>query len=128
MTLLRILFVSILAALAACPIASLILSGTIERASFVPLVFALPGSLLLTTAYGKLSEQGYPLHYRYVALVTIGLIVGGLMLGFISSNDGTYLALGSFYGAMTALCWIALHAATRPRARRAVDGFKARVQ
>ncbi|MFN3944977.1 MAG: hypothetical protein ACK4K7_08605 [Allosphingosinicella sp.] len=118
MAFMRIVLVSVLAAVAACAVASLILFGNIEGASFAPLMFALPGSLLLlATAYAALAEQGRPLIWRYAALIAIGVVGGGLMLGFISSGDGKNTALGSFYGLTTALCWIALHALTRPKVR-----------
>jgi hypothetical protein len=126
MAVMRILLVSILAAIAACAVASLILFGNIERASFIPLMFALPGSLLLlATAYGALAEQGRPLIWRYAALVTIGVVGGGVMLGFISSGDGKNTAIGSFYGLTTAVCWIILHALSRSWARPAVNEFTA---
>ncbi|VVS99176.1 membrane hypothetical protein [Sphingomonas sp. EC-HK361] len=124
MAFLRIMLVSILAAVAACAIASLILFGNIERASFIPLMFVLPGSLfLLATAYGALAEQGRPMIWRYAALIAIGVVGGGLMLGFISSGDGKNTAIGSFYGLTTALCWIVLHALARPQAHLTVTEF-----
>ena len=124
MALLRIVSVSIVAAVAACAIASLILFGNVERASFIPLMFALPGSLLLlATAYAALAERGRPMIWRYAALIMIGAIGGGLMLGFVSSGDGKYTAMGSLYGLTTALCWVALHALTRPRAHPTINGF-----
>ncbi|WP_165357518.1 hypothetical protein [Sphingosinicella sp. CPCC 101087] len=124
MAFMRIVLVSVLAAVAACAVASLILFGSIERASFIPLMFAVPGSLLLlATADGALAEQGRPLIWRYAALVAIGVVGGGLMLGFISSGDGKNIAIGSFYGLTTALCWIALHVLTRSNVRSTVNEF-----
>ena len=124
MAVLRIIFVSTLAAVAACAIASLILYGNVERASFIALMFALPGShLLLATTYAALAERGRPMVWRYAALIVIGAVGGGLMLGFISSGDGKNTAMGSFYGLTTALCWIALHALTRPRTRPTINEF-----
>lgn len=126
MPVMRILLVSILAAIAACAIASLILFENIERASFIPLMFALPGSLLLlATAYGALAEQGRPLIWRYAALVAIGVVGGGVMLGVISSGDGKNTAIGSFYGLTMAVCWIVLHALSRSWARPAINEFTA---
>ena len=123
---LRIVLVSVLAAVAACAVASLILFGNIERASFIPLMFALPGSLLLlATAYAALAEQGKSVGWRYAALIAIGVIGGGLMLSFISSGDGKNTAIGSFYGLITALCWITLHALTRRWARSTINEFTA---
>lgn len=122
MAFLRTMLVSILAAVAACVIASMILFGNIERASFIPLMFALPGSLLLlATAYGALAEQGRPMIWRYAALIAIGVVGGGMVLGFISSGDGKNTAIGSFYGLTTALCWIVLHALTRSRTHPTVN-------
>lgn len=124
MAFLRIMLVSILAAVAGCAIASLILFGNIERASFIPLMFALPGSLLLlATAYGTLAEQGRPMIWRYGALIAIGVVGGAMILGFISSGDGKNTAIGSFYGLTTALCWIVLHALTQSQAHPTVDEF-----
>lgn len=124
MAVLRIVFVSVLAAIAACAIASLILFGDVQRASFIPLMFALPGSLLLlSTAYAALAERGRPMVWRYAALTVVGAVGGGLMLGFISSGDSKYAAIGSLYGSTTAVCWIALHALTRPRLRPTISGF-----
>jgi len=124
MVFIRIMLVSILAAVAACAIASLILFGNIERASFFPLMFALPGSLLLLpTAYMALADQGRPLIWRYVALVAVGGVGGGVMLGVTSGGDGKNAAIGAFYGLTTAVCWITLHALSRSWARPGVNKF-----
>lgn len=121
MVVMRILLVSIFAPIAACAIASLILFGNIERASFIALIFALPSSLLLlATAYATLAQRGFPLIWRYAALVAIGVVGGGWMLGVTSSGNGKMTAIGSFYGLTTASCWIALHALSRLWARPAV--------
>ncbi len=126
MAVMRILLVSIFAAITGCAIASLILFGNIEQASFIPLMFALPGSLLLlATTYGALAEQGRPLIWRYTALVAVGVIGGGVMLGFISSGNGKNAAIGSFYGLTTAVCWIALHALSQWWTRPAANEFTA---
>jgi hypothetical protein len=104
---------------AACAVASLILFGTVARTSFIPLLFALPGSvLLLATAYAALKERGTPLGWRYAALIGLGILNGGLMLGLISSSGLKYTAIGSFYGLTTALCWIALHGLTQAVRRK----------
>jgi hypothetical protein len=46
-TIVRILLVSVLAAVGACGVASLILDGSVDRFSFIPLPFTLIGALLL---------------------------------------------------------------------------------
>jgi len=106
--------VSIIAAFVACAVTSLILFGSIDRSSFAPLGFAIPGSLfLLATAYAALKEAGRSLIWSYAALTIIGAAGGSLMLGFISIGHLESTVIGGFYGLMTALCWIALHALTR---------------
>ena len=124
MAILCIIFVSTLAAVAACAILSLILYGNVERASFVAVIFALPSSLLLlATTYAALAERSRPIVWCYAALIVIGALGGGLMLGFISIGGGKNTAIGSIYGLTTALCWIALHAPTRPRTRPTINKF-----
>ena len=107
---LRILIVSVLAPVAACVVASLILYGTVDRFSFLPFIFAFMGScLLLAPAYGLLSERGVPLAGRYVLLVIEGAIAGAIMLGLVSGA----VVMGAFYGLTTAMCWVALHFMTK---------------
>ena len=123
---LRIVLVSILAAVAACAVTSMLLFGNIESASFFPLIFALPSSLLLlATTYAALAEKGRPILWRYAVLILVGVIGGGLMLGFISNGDPKSAATGSLYGVTTALCWILLHALTRWGVRAPIDAFTA---
>jgi hypothetical protein len=123
MPVLRIALVSIFAAVAGCPLGTLILFGTVERASLIPLTFTLIGSLLLLApSYAALKEQGMPLGGRYALLCGIGLVGGFLILGLISRGELWFAAMGSFFGLTTALCWIALHALTRPRTRAASGG------
>jgi len=109
----RVLFVSVFAAILACAIGSLILYPTVERASFIPLVFTLMGScLLLGPAYGALREAEMPPPGRYIVLLALGAVGGTIMLGVISIN--TYgLKMGAFFGVITAVSWIILHFATR---------------
>lgn len=114
MAVVRILLVSILAAVAACVAASLILFGYLNRWSFVPLIFALPGSvLLLAPGYAALKERGLPIMSRYLSLLALGAVAGALMLGFVSMLNAEGALLGGFYGATTAASWIALHFASK---------------
>jgi hypothetical protein len=109
---LRILIVSLLAAVSACAAASLILFGFIERASFAPMIFTLMGSVfLLAPGYAAAREAGLPRPIRYALLLLIGAVAGALMLGVISLvTDPLQGALmGAFYGSTTAVCWIVLH-------------------
>jgi hypothetical protein len=69
--------------------------------------------LLLWTGYGAAREAGLPEGARYLRLLIIGAIAGGLMLGVggvLSQSYPLYMAaIGSAYGLTTALCWVALH-------------------
>ena len=110
MPVVRILLVSVLAAVSACGAASLILYGSIDRWSFIPLLFTGLGStLLLAPAYGALKERGMPLAGRYLLLLLLGAAAGAIILGFISIGNLEGALLGGFYGVTTAACWIALH-------------------
>lgn len=113
MPILRLLLVSVLAAVSGCAAASLIFYGTIDRSSFIPLLFTVPSAiLLLAPAYGGLKERGMPLLGRYLLVLLLGAIAGAMMLGFIFLHPEGAM-LGGGYGLVTAVCWIILHFASR---------------
>lgn len=118
MALVRILLVSVMAAVAACVAASLILYGYVARVSFGPLIFTLLGSLLLLApGYAALKERGMPVISRYLLLLPLGAVAGALMLGIISIGEARAALLGGFYGLTTAVFWIILHLASRGASR-----------
>jgi hypothetical protein len=53
-----------------------------------------------------------PLLGRYILLLLLGAVAGGLMLGFIA-RDAHGVSMGAFFGVTTAGCWIALHFITK---------------
>lgn len=52
---------------------------------------------------------------RYLRLLLVGAVGGAIMLAIISlgASPGEGALYGAAYGAITAICWIALHFATR---------------
>ena len=128
MAILRIFIVSLLAAVLACALASRVLYGPIERASFILLPFILMGSLfLLAPAYGAAKEADLALRIRYVRLLLFGAIAGALLLGTIGIRTGPAQGalIGAFYGATTAVFWMLLHFVTK-RFNRRVQNLKYR--
>lgn len=100
-----------LLASAVCTVAWHLLAG--GRVSGLPfayglaafsLVFTATGSALLMLAFDRMR----PAHVwlRYGALLALGAVAGGLMLGWGTSTAWT---LGATYGAATAGFWIATH-------------------
>lgn len=116
MAFVRILFVSVLAAIAGCAVSSIILFGELARISFAPLVFTLMGSVfLLAPAYGAARQAGQSLARRYLRLLLVGAVGGAIMLAIMSlgTSPGEGALYGVVYGVITATCWIVAHFATR---------------
>ncbi len=105
----RALLVTLLAPMLACAVISIGLDGTINGFSFIPLIFAVPGSLVLTALYASLSEKAVPTLSIYLAMLAFGTVAGGVWLGFLSGGQDTSLGWGSLYGFSTAAAWIVLH-------------------
>ncbi len=109
----RVAGVSFLAPVLACVAMSWLLFGELGQGVFTPLIFALPGSLLLLTpAYSALKDRGMSRHWRYAMLAGLGAVAGGAMLSFLSFLDAF---IGCIFGMATALSWILLQALTRAR-------------
>ena len=109
----RILLVSIAAAALGCAVVSLALWGYVDKYSFIALPVALVGScLLLAPAYGWARENGLAIEWRYITLLVIGAIAGGLFLALISLGIED-VPMGTLYGFATAMSWVALHFLTK---------------
>ena len=101
---------SILAPVLACLAISLVLDGTVSGFTFIPMIFALPGSLLLLTpCYAALKERGSPAGSNYTLVILAGSAVGALLLGFLSPGQPDNFAWGGLYGLSTAIFWVILH-------------------
>lgn len=116
MTLIRLALISFMAAFAGCAAGSILIFGELGRASFVALPFTCMGAiLLLAPIYAAAREDGVSVGIRYARVLVAGALAGGLMLGLISALTDPLrgAAIGAGYGVLTALCWIAIHAATK---------------
>lgn len=116
MAVLRIIFVSLIAGVTGCTAGSILLFNELSWPSMIPVPFTVAGSiLLLAPSYAAAREDGATVNQRYARLLIIGCVAGGLMLGFISlmTNPLKAVGIGATYGALTALSWIAIHAATK---------------
>lgn len=109
----RVVGVSFLAPVLGCGLAVLMLVGGwqgFEAFLGLTLLWAVPGSvLLLTPGYDLIKASGWSLRWRYAGVFGIGGLAGALMLlpfGLVQE--------GGYFGMATALCWIGLHAITRP--------------
>jgi hypothetical protein len=122
MNIARILFVTIASPALACVILSIFFYISVNRVSFVPMIFALPGSMLLATIYGVLQECRFTTNLTYLIILLAGSLVGGIWLGLLTASP-QWAPLGASYGASTAICWIALHWLTK-RTQIAVRGPK----
>ncbi|WP_414902384.1 hypothetical protein ACMT1E_03935 [Sphingomonas flavalba] len=110
MSLARIFLVSVLAPVLSCLVVSLALDGTVSGFTFIPMIFALPGSLLLLApCYAALQERGLPIGLNYGLLVVSGGACGALMLGFLPPGQADNFAWGGLYGLSTAVFWVILH-------------------
>ena len=95
------------AAVLGVTLTSLVLYQAVERASFVALFFALPGTALVATSAAMLTMKGVDIWLARLLALLEGLFVGALILwlpGQISAMAG----LGATYGGICAATWIAL--------------------
>jgi hypothetical protein len=116
---LQLLVIGMLAPIAACAAASLVLYGGVELASFIPLMIALPCSLLLlSTAFAGFAEPNTGFARAYAVLLLIGLLYP-VLLGVVSGGEREAIAILTFYGVTTAVFWIAFHALSVAVAKRA---------
>jgi hypothetical protein len=116
MAFIRVVLISLAAALAGCAAGSIVIFGELGRMSFVALPFTCMGSLLLLAPiYAAALEGGVAVGGRYARLLIAGGVAGGLLLGFISlaTNPLEGAAMGSAYGVLTATCWVVVHAVTK---------------
>lgn len=110
MSIARIFLVSVLAPVLACLAVSLLLDGAVNGFTFIPMILALPGSLLLLApCYAVLQERGLPIGLTYGLLVVSGGAVGALILGFPPPRTPDSFAWGGLYGLSTAVFWVLLH-------------------
>lgn len=120
---LRIFTVSILAPLVACCVVSLVTYGSLDRFSFLPLILAVPASLLLLApVYAAAKERGMAEFAAYALLAVVGGACGALMLGAVSSGRVGYFSLGGAYGLATAACWSVLNLLAKRLAVRLAFG------
>lgn len=116
MAVIRLVLISLAAALAGCSAGSILLFAELNRTSLVALPFTCMVSLLLLMPfYAAAREAGVALGGRYARLLVAGGVAGALFAGFIflATNPLKGAAIGSSYGALTAICWITIHAATK---------------
>lgn len=105
--------ISLLAALAAAPTASLIVLGYVDQGSLGPLYFMVPGSLLILGPLFYIFERrAVTVLVCYVSVLLTGSAVGALLF-YMFSVDPLYFALrGGFFGFATGAWWIVLHFVT----------------
>ncbi len=72
--------------------------------------FTVPGSALISIAFGILEWRGLRAPWRYITLVAIGAAAGAFILSF-GGEDA--VGLGAAYGLVTTLVWIGLLFALR---------------
>ena len=108
---LKAIAISILAALLGGWIATVVVFGRWDGWPG-PLVFTVPGSLLLASAYGVARLVCSAVLARYAFVLAVGAAAGMLMLVVPGFALGV---VGAAYGSVIAACWIALHLISRPR-------------
>ena len=113
----RVLAVGLAAAVLGCIVAALVLVGSVDATSFMPVPVIWFGAvLLLTPAEAWLRSRGVPMPLRSVPVVIAGA-VGFAAIGWLLSGGMAGMAvMGGVYGMVTAACWAALDALV-PRRR-----------
>ena len=110
MAFIRSILVSIVAPVVACVAVSLGIGGMLDDFTFVPLPFALFGSLLLLApAHAGLMRRGVATGVSYAVLLLVGSGCGALMLGVLTRGRMDGFVWGGMYGAATATVWVVLH-------------------
>ena len=116
MAVIRLVLISLAAALAGCSAGSILIFAELNRMSLVALPFTCMMSLLLLMPfYAAAREAGVAVGGRYARLLVAGGVAGALFAGFmfLATDPFKGAAIGSSYGALTAICWITIHAATK---------------
>lgn len=104
------------AAVLGVTLTSLALYQEVEGASFVALVFALPGTALVATSAAKLTMNGVDIWLVRLLALLEGMSVGALIL-WLPSQVPAMGGLGATYGGICAATWITLDLlANRPAA------------
>jgi len=73
------------------------------------------GSIILALAYGLARENGRSLVRRYVTVIVVGAAAGAVMLSILPVPSAWLV--GSFYGVVTAICWVVLHLVSKQISR-----------
>lgn len=119
----RLLIVGLVAALLGCVAAALVLVGSVDQFSFIPVPLLWLGSmLLLAPANALLRARRIPMPLRAVPLVGAGAAgfagAGWLLSGGIAGSA----VMGGVYGLVTAAIWAGLAALAEGDARRSSEG------
>ena len=93
----------------ACGLISLAASKSIDQFTFLPMVFALPGSLLILAPVAAATKRRAIPEFTSTALLLIaGAGCGALVLGLLTGMRADGFAWGGLYGLVTAGCWAVL--------------------
>ena len=76
----------------------------------MPFIFTVFGSALLALAFGVIDRLHVAAPWKYLVLLVIGTVAGGLMLSW---GGAPFFLLGAAYGALTTVAWVALLVALR---------------
>lgn len=113
---LRLLAVGLLAAALGCAVAALVLVGSLDEFSFVPLPVMWGATVgLLAPADAWLRARGVAMPLRAVPLVLVGMVGLGAIAGLLSGGAPGGAVMGGVYGLVTAGCWAALAPLARGR-------------
>ena len=102
----RDLLVLLVGAFGGCFAASRLLYGDIQALSFLPLIFALPGVLLVATSCGALEQCSGGRWLAYLVTIPLGAAFGAAVLTPICHADGKMVLVGMTYGGLVTLAWI----------------------
>jgi hypothetical protein len=101
------IIVIVAAAIVGVALSSLALYQSVERGSFVALIFAIPGTALIATSAGLLTKAGCDAWPTRFLIFLEGGLVGAFLL-WLPSQTLHFLALGATYGSICTASWIAL--------------------
>ena len=95
------------AAVLGVALTSLALYQSVELASFLTLIFALPGTALIATSAAMLTIKGVDVWLARLVALLEGLSVGALLL-WLPSQVPAMAGVGATYGGICAATWITL--------------------
>ncbi|MGB7405725.1 MAG: hypothetical protein WA906_08555 [Pacificimonas sp.] len=82
------------------------LEGVPMGAAVLPMVFALPGAILLAVIFMLLGFTKLTRSRRYLALILAAPFLGAAIL---SDYDLVEMLLGALYAGLTAVLWVVIH-------------------